>query len=103
MIVNVLIICNFFHLVFIEHAKILSKILKESSQQGIGQDMQEIFARYTLDSIIKVAFGEDLHSLEHPVEFGQVFGKKAGVPCFLFFLFTSHCSQIRCGCCECYK
>jgi cytochrome P450 len=63
------------HHVFVERAQKVIQIFKEAQDKGHPIDIQDVFMRYTLDSIGEVGFGYNIDSLSHPVPFSQAFDR----------------------------
>ncbi|ELR12900.1 cytochrome p450 superfamily protein [Acanthamoeba castellanii str. Neff] len=59
--------------IFLSHGRQVVEILE--GKQGQEVDMQELFARFTLDSIGEIAFGKKIGSLEKPVAFSLAFNQ----------------------------
>eukprot|EP00736_Rhodelphis_marinus_P014492 Rmarinus@m.16684 len=63
---------------FLEHAKTVIKQLHTAAETGQVVDLQDVFMRYTLDSIAKIAFGLSIGALEagrDPPEFARAFDR----------------------------
>lgn len=59
---------------FARHAAVLERVLARAAATGQPLDLQNVFFRFTLDSIGSIAFGEDIASLENAdVPFAKAF------------------------------
>jgi cytochrome P450 len=58
---------------FIKGAHIVLQKLEEAASSSTAIDVQDLFFRYTLDSIGLIGFGHDIGSLHQPVEFSKWF------------------------------
>lgn len=62
--------------IFNKHADILLKIFSErisSDERKVEVDIQNLFKRYTLDTIGEIGFGVQIGSLQEPIEFSYYF------------------------------
>jgi len=59
--------------VFIDGANKVIEILDQAAKDGNSIDAQNLFMRFTLDSIGSIGFGHDIGSLCQPVEFSSLF------------------------------
>eukprot|EP00002_Diphylleia_rotans_P034474 TRINITY_DN740_c0_g1_i1.p1 TRINITY_DN740_c0_g1~~TRINITY_DN740_c0_g1_i1.p1 ORF type:complete len:494 (-),score=96.97 TRINITY_DN740_c0_g1_i1:470-1951(-) len=58
---------------FTEHCGVLLSHLHKASIDKNVIDMQDLFFRFTLDSVGEILFGTNIDSLNHPSEFAQAF------------------------------
>lgn len=65
---------NMLH-VFQYHTDNLCDVLASAARSGKVVDMQELFNRFTLDSILEVAFGVSIGSLDRDVPFNRAFNR----------------------------
>eukprot|EP00005_Dracoamoeba_jomungandri_P000565 CAMPEP_0174254112 /NCGR_PEP_ID=MMETSP0439-20130205/3464_1 /TAXON_ID=0 /ORGANISM="Stereomyxa ramosa, Strain Chinc5" /LENGTH=392 /DNA_ID=CAMNT_0015335529 /DNA_START=378 /DNA_END=1556 /DNA_ORIENTATION=+ len=59
--------------VFLEHSETVLNILHNAEKKSQDLDVQNLFMRFTLDSIGKIGFGYDIRSLAEPVPFSAAF------------------------------
>eukprot|EP01095_Lingulamoeba_sp_RSL-Kostka_P000672 TRINITY_DN1094_c1_g1_i1.p1 TRINITY_DN1094_c1_g1~~TRINITY_DN1094_c1_g1_i1.p1 ORF type:complete len:490 (-),score=106.21 TRINITY_DN1094_c1_g1_i1:227-1696(-) len=56
-----------------KHAQILVDVIKGNKKENKTFDVQELFKRFTLDTIGEIGFGVEINSLKEPVEFSKLF------------------------------
>lgn len=67
------------HDVFVQRSQKVLELLEESRTSGQSIDLQNLFMRYTLDSIGEVGFGYNIDSLSKPVAFSQAFDRAQAI------------------------
>lgn len=79
--------------VFVEHARTLLARLDTYAQSGAEFDLQDLFYRYTLDSIGRIAFGVDLGCLtKESVPFATAFDTAQEI-CMLRLIDPTWCGR----------
>eukprot|EP01130_Rhizamoeba_saxonica_P006620 TRINITY_DN262_c0_g1_i1.p1 TRINITY_DN262_c0_g1~~TRINITY_DN262_c0_g1_i1.p1 ORF type:complete len:534 (-),score=99.46 TRINITY_DN262_c0_g1_i1:60-1661(-) len=61
--------------IFKKHSPSVVEILDEQADSGSSIDIEDLFGKFTLDSICDIAFGHNIDSLHHPSDFASSFNK----------------------------
>jgi len=60
---------------FLKNAEVVTEILQEAADNNKTIDIQDLFFRFTLDSIGHIGFGFSINSLRKPVPFSEAFNR----------------------------